>query len=349
MGATNYPSMASTLSTLVVEALVLVGLTQDDILTGPIEHTNLPWQIPPLIVESTIFDVPLSEYLDTVIWINPEALDNMMSDAIFNLKNSPQSVLGAEGYKGTSYVIPNVRSSERQIHFSLPEGFPDNVTDSAVAMLCLECAHVMRKNAKLKSFGSDDSNYYAEMMNEQKIGIVGGLPSIGSEVWDISVEGMVQELLRTPRGELWEGCDYNIIAKVRSVVTKHSKLFRDFDAVDWMLQTLRVVDGQQELLDAVRSIKKVANNRKLRLLAVRECVVVVNQMAITDRQRIETLKGMLVPDFMSSGKFSKTIFGYYKVPPPVLQIKVLTRIKENIENLCAEEERLYADSNRFTS
>ncbi len=343
-------SLAQTLSNLVVEALVQIGLTQDDVLGGPIPtpHTMLPWQVPPLVVEAPIFGVPLSEYLDKVVWVSSEHLLNMWSESLANMKNKPDAVVTPAGYKTTSYVIPNVRSSERQIHFSMPEGYPHSITNMAAQVLSLECAHLLRSNSKLESFCSDDDNYYAVLPDGGGIvGVKDGLPAIHQDQWDVPVTGLVQEMLRTARGEIWEGCDYNIISKVRSVVITHEKGIRDFEAVDWMLQTLRVIDGYNELLEGIRSIRKVAYERKARLNTLADANEIVHRKSMTDRQRIETLKSILVPDIMTSGQFTKTVYPFYTVPPPMLQEKVLQRVITTINELYLEEERLYA--NRPTS
>jgi hypothetical protein len=334
--ATNRaPSLATTLSTLIVEAMVQIGLTQEDVLSKPTEDAALPWQIPPLVVEATLFDVPLSEYLDRVVYINAQALLNLWSDALLNMKNNPDSVISVDGgFRATSYAIPNVRSNERQLHLSMPEGFPGAVTDTAVSMLCLECAHLLRTNARIDHFVNDDSNYYAVLYDTKEVvGIKDGLPALFADQWDISVEGS----------------DYNIVSKVRLLIHKYAKSFRDFEALDWALQTLRVVDGHVELLSAVRAIKKVAYSRAARLKLLEHCVEVLFRLSMTDRQRIESLKGMLVPEIMSSGKFSKMIYPFYAVPPALLSEKVLVRIRLAVQALYEEERRLYAVTNRIVS
>jgi hypothetical protein len=276
---------------------------------------------------------------------------NLWSDALLNMKNNPDSVISVDGgFRATSYAIPNVRSNERQLHLSMPEGFPGAVTDTAVSMLCLECAHLLRTNARIDHFVNDDSNYYAVLYDTKEVvGIKDGLPALFADQWDISVEGIVQEMLRTPRGEAWEGSDYNIVSKVRLLIHKYAKSFRDFEALDWALQTLRVVDGHVELLSAVRAIKKVAYSRAARLKLLEHCVEVLFRLSMTDRQRIESLKGMLVPEIMSSGKFSKMIYPFYAVPPALLSEKVLVRIRLAVQALYEEERRLYAVTNRIVS
>lgn len=339
-------SLATALSRAVVESLVLLGLGQDDILQGQIEHTTLPWQVPPLVIEATLFGAPLSEYIDRAVYVSAEELAMLWADALSDMKNYPDRVLTADGYRKASRAIPHVRLRERPLYLSIPEGYPGGITDLAATVLSLECAHIMRTNTRLSRFVSDEDNYYAVLETGMEVGIKEGLPCVGSEVWDVPVEGMVQEMLRMPRGSVFEGCDYNIISRVRSLVYTYQDSIRDYEAVDWALQALRVIDGHKELLDAVYRIKRVAYNRKMRLTTLAEAVKVVNQLSLTDRQKIETLKHLLVPQVITSTQFSKSVYPFNRLPPPLLLDKVSNRIKQAVEELYNQEEILYAGTGK---
>jgi hypothetical protein len=335
--------LALELSALIVEGLVRYGLRQEDILGGPIEHTMLPWQIPPLINdEVALFEVPFDMYLHSVTYLDPEALYSLWSDALLCLRNQPHKVVTPEGYRATSYAMPSVRTSERQLHLSMPTGYPHGVEDFAGITLSLECAHVLQYNAKLERFVSDEDNYYAVLPGGLEIGVKAGLPVLYDDQWDLNVSGMVQEMLRTPRGAVWEGCDYNIISKVRSVLVGYEGKIRDYDGLNWALQTLRVVDGHNELLEAVRKMGHVDLLRKHRQAVLADAYDVVQQLSITDRQRIETLKHLLVPDVLNAAKFSKLIYSHSAVPPPILTERVLSRMQGAVLDLMRNEERLYA-------
>lgn len=334
--------LAKLLSRLVVEALVQAGFTQDDVLSGGIEFTNLPWQVPPLVIDAPMFGIPLSEYIDRAVYVNTEALTELWSDALLNMKNKPDKVLTFEGYRAASRAIPNVRLNERPMYLSPPEGFPAGITDLAATMLSLECAHLLRRNSRISSFTADDDNYFAELPEGIEVGIKEGLPALYFDIWDIPVTGMVEEMLRTPRGTIFEGCDWNITSKVRSLVYTYQKSFRDYEALDWAIQALRAIEGDRELLQAVRDIRKVAYNRRVRLDALAQAVQVVDSIAMTDRQRIDTLKNLLVPEVISSAQFSRTIYPVNATPPAVLMDKVLERIRVAVKQLHHEEESLYA-------
>lgn len=333
---------APTLARLVVEALVKIGLTQEEVLLGPITHATLPWQIPALVVEAPIFEVPFSDYIDTPMVVNVEALVNLWSDALSFMRNRPDKVLTPDGYRATSYALPHLRAGERQLHLSMPDGYPGGITDYAGATLSLECAHLLSKNARTERFVSDEDNYYVTLPGGTEVGVKNGLPSMYDDQWDLPVSGMVQEMLRTPRGAVWEGCDHDIIAKLRSVCYDYQKSIKDYEAVEWALQTLRIIKGQQQLLDAVRSIKSFSYMRGMRMRALKEALTVSKQVSLTDRQRVDALKAILVPEVLSSAKFTKQVYSYYIPPPPMLTEKALARLQAGVQELHDNEERLYA-------
>jgi hypothetical protein len=341
----NRASTATTLSRLVVEALVKIGLTEKDVLGGAFQHTDLPWQVPPLVIEATLFGAALSEYIDVPTYVHVDHLINLFTDALNDMRNNPRKVLTPDGYKATGLALPHTRASERHLTFSMPDGFPGSVSEYAGTTLGLECAHLLRTNAKVTDFVSDDDNYYAVLPSGTEIGVKDGMPTWASDQWDFPVSGMVQELLRSPRGAVWEGCDYNVIARVRDVAYTYQKHIVEFEAVDWALQALRVIDGERELLRAVKSIKKVAYERTERMAALRQAVEISKMMAISDRQRVETLKTLLVPDILKPGQFSKYIYTFYGVVPVLVAGQTMMKIQENVAALLEQEEALYMQEN----
>lgn len=339
---TSPERLAVVLARQVVEALAKIGLAQDDILRGEIKHTELPWQVPPLAVEATLFDVPLSAYLDQPMYVNTDNLFGLWTEALMHMKNAPYKVLKVEGtYLNTSGAIPACKGAERPLYLSVPEGFPNGISDMAAVVLSLECAHLVRNNSRHESFVSDEDNYYAVITSGIEIGVKNGLPAVCADIWDLPITGMVQELVRTPRGSVWEGCDHDIVAKVRSLVVEHQRSIRDHEAVDWAVQTLRVIGGQKELLAAVRRVKQIVNYRKARRGALEEAIHIMGLVAMTDRQKVETLKQLLVPDVISISEFSKKFVNFYANVPALMAEKVTRRMKENLSALYDQEVRLY--------
>ena len=327
--------LEATLSELIVEALSQIGLVQEDILDGPFNHKIMAWQVPPLIVEETLFGIPLTNYMTEVLTVRPVELYSLYTEALEHMRNGPSRVLSYEGYRATSQALPWVRVEERQLYLSLPDGFPA-VTDYAGVLLSLECAHMLRSTVKLEDFIEDDDNYCAVLEGGNRIGVIDGLPAYMPDIWDLPILGAVQEMLRTPRGAIFEGCDYNVTAKVRSVLCDWQATLRDYTALDWAVQTLRVIDGERALLKAIRNMRAVAFERKVRLDNLHEVVRVVNQVSLTDRQRITTLKHLLVPDLMSVTEFSKKVYPFHSRIPPMVADKVLSRMQANVNQFAAD-------------
>jgi hypothetical protein len=320
------------LSLLVVHAIAQWGVTRDDVFTGGIKYMDLMWQIPPLVSEDKLFGQTFSEHVQATTYVNADALAAFWADAMYDLRNRPHRVCAEDGYRLSTNAFPHMRKDERALHLSMPEGFPDSISNNAAVTFCLECAHILNGNTKLDGFVNDEDNYYAILPTGTEVGIKDGLPAHGSEVWDLPVHGMVQDLITSPRGEMFEGCDYSIISKVRSLLWDHQRM-RDWQGVDWALQALRVMGGEKVLQEDVSRIKTVVSTRNARLATLTDAVEVVNRVALTDRQRVEILKHLLVPEVMSSATFNRTIYPLYRTPPPMMPEKSLVRMRQAVQDL----------------
>jgi hypothetical protein len=51
---------------------------------------------------------------------------------------------------------------------------------------------------------------------------------------------------------------------------------------------------------------------------------------------------------LTSGQFTKTIYGFYQVPPAILADKVVTRIQNAVMTLLDDERRLYEVTSKDT-
>lgn len=330
-------SLAWTLSRAVVESMSASGVSQDDFLTGPIKETSLPWQVPPLHVMAPLMKFPLQSYLDRPTWINADELYNLWTDALMLLRHQPLKVLTELGnYRAASVAIPHIKVPERRMRLSVPEGFPHGVSDQTGAMLSLEVAHLFRDNAQIKSFWYDENSYYAVLPDGREVGVKDGLPTIGAEEWDVSVEGIVQEMLEAGRGEVWEGCDYDIIAKTRSLLHEGRFKFPEQDGLDWALQALRVLDGRSALLRAIQSARAMLYMQGVRRARLKEAHEVAHRVTISDRARIETLRALLVPEVLTATQFSKRVYAYAAAVPVILSPAVLARVREGVDQLVQE-------------
>lgn len=337
------PTLEYTLARAVVDSMSSCGVAQDDFLTGAIKITNCSWQAPPLVSKAPLMRLPLDAYLDVSTWINVDHMYNLYYEGMSLLRNGPDKVLTPDGqYRRGSLALPQLKSNVRALLLSTPDGFPGGVSDYAGVVLSAEMAHLLKNNAKLAEFREDDNNYLAVLPDGREIGIKDGLPAVNSEEWDIPVTGMVPELLEMPRGAIFEGCDYDIISKARSLVAEERFRLPERDAIEMALQALRIMDGGKSLLRAVQSQKTVAYSRNRRLKVVREAREVAYRYGISDRARIDTIRGLLVPEFMGAGKFTKHVYPYSAVVPALLAEKVLTRLRTNLDALVEQEEQKYA-------
>lgn len=332
-------SLPVVLSRLVAEGLVRLGVKQEEVLSGPIVHTNLQWQIPPLECEATLDNIPLAEYMRKGVYVNAPSVYELWMDALVNLHNYPFRVLDENGYRRGSKVLPGIRTNERFLYLSMPDGFPSSaVNEMSAVTLSLECAHVLRSNSKIASFVHTEDSYYAVLEGGIEIGVKEGLPAAFGDEWDLPVTGLIDELLATPRGAVWEGCDYDIIAKVRSLVTDLPEGSYELDGLHWALQTLRVLKAQAALLKAVQHLPLIDKHKQARLRILRDAMHVAELPAMTDRQRIDSLRVMLVPEVMKPSEFTKRVFSYSRVPPAVLQASALAKLVSGIRELLEQEE-----------
>ena len=336
-------AITQTLARAVVESMSASGVTQDDFLTGQIKLTNLPWQVPPLHVASPLMKIPLKDYIDQPTWISVDHILNLWSDGLMLLRNAPAKILTEMGvYRMASLAIPHIKTPERMLRLSIPEGFPGGVADHCGAILSLEVAHLLKDNARIKAFTYDDNSYFATLPDGSEVGIKNGLPTVAEDEWDISVEGIVQEMLETGRGAVWEGCDYDIIAKTRSLLNEGRWKFPEQEGLDWALQALRVLDGRSALLKAIQSARAMIYLRNLRRARLIEAREVALRHTISDRARIETLRGLLVPEVLTPTQFSKRLFSYSAAVPVLLSASALARVRAGVEELLMEEENYYA-------
>lgn len=331
--ADNIGSMADR----VVEALIASGLTQDDILDGAMPNAVLPWQVPPLVIDTQFTDGSVEDHIYAPRKADTERLYALWSDSLAVLRNSPYSVLTPVGYRQAHLALPGRSKRDLLLRLSLPEGYPDGVSDLAGVVLSLECAHAAQRGARVADFISDDSNYFVVLEDGREIGVKDGLPALWGDVWDIPVTGVVQDMLRAPRGNIWEGSDYNVLSRVREVISLRAADIVDYMAVDWLLQALRVVGGETELLRSVKRMKYIRTTQEGKLSALTEAWEVATRIGLPDRNRVATLRTILVPSVMGAKDFGRKIFSLSASVPPVLSTKALGKLQQSVRDMLDEE------------
>lgn len=337
------PTLEYTLARAVVDSMSACGVMQDDFLTGAIKITNCSWQAPPLVSKVPLMKLPLDAYLEVSTWVSVDHMVNLWSEAMMLLRNAPDKVLHPDGtFRRGSLALPHTRAPLRALALTVPDGFPGGVSDYVGVTLSVEVAHLMKNNAKLAEFRHDEDNYLAVLEDGREIGIKDGLPAVAYDEWDLPVHGMIPELLEMPRGAIFEGCDYDIISKTRSLVAEGRFRLVEREGIELALQALRLMGGGKALLRAIQSQRTVAHSRNRRLKVVREAREVAYRYGISDRARIDTIRGLLVPEFMPPGKFTKYVYPYSAVVPALLAEKVLARLRTNLDALVEQEEQQYA-------
>jgi hypothetical protein len=282
-------SLLSKLVRPVVRAMARAGFTQQELLTGPLQYTDLVWQSPPLIAEAPLEGVPLHLYLERHFTINVQRLYSFWDDALLHMRNSPYKVIEGGAYRQTSYVLPRSQPGVRAYWFSIPEGFPGSTSDYAGVALSLECAHLLRYSAPITEVVEDEDNYYVRLKEGHLVGVRDGLPILHADQWDIDVKGQVSELLRTPRGAAFVGCDYDLISKLRSALWERREAFKDFDGVDYALQTMRVLANGQHVGELAQAISRLQLDRKReehRVSIVQDALHLAKLPTISDRARV---------------------------------------------------------------
>ncbi len=320
----------------VVRALAATGLTQKELLGGAIEHTDLGWQVPALACQYELEGTPLQMYFDRPTTVNVTNLYAFWQDALLNLRNAPYKVIGEDGWRQLSYVLPRSTKGERAMCFSTPEGFPRNINDYAGVTLSMECAHLLRHSSPVVEVVESDDDYYVTTSEGLQLGVKDGLPMLFNEAWDIPVNGMVREMLQMPRGGLYVGCDYDLISKLRSVAYERRERLKDFHAVDTALQTLRVLAAGAHLPELQTQINRLnfdMQRNHLRLKAFTEAVELSNVYRISDRARVTAIRALLVPDFMTMPEFKKKIYHSPQDVPAIITENALRKLRDNLETL----------------
>lgn len=329
------PNRASALAKAIVQAFQNAGFSPDDLLKGQIVHTDLPWQAPPLRSQATLGGLPLSAYLDYPLKVSEEAFYNFYCEALAALGQNPAAAIGGAGWRGLAAGAANLVTGERLLRFTIPEGFPENMDHFAGHRFAIEAAHFASVSQVTKGHleGPNDFWYETEF---GVIGIANGLPTAYSDLWDLSCEGHLEEMLSAPRGLISTACHYDILAKVRSVLYENIDKFEEFEGVELALQALRVMSNGRlchELLQGIEGMSRVAFYRRRKIAILEECIEIMERWNLNDRMKISMLFERLVPEVMNMMVYQRKIIDPYRVLPAVLSVKTEARIIWNLKHM----------------
>lgn len=333
--------LARTLARAVIPAFARLGTSPAEYLAGQLEHTDLEWQTPPMRPVCLLGGVELHHYMDLPVSVQEEPFYAFYADTVSKLHHQPEKVLDPLGYKhlGRSVYLSRAICA---YWLSTPEGYPKSLTDYAGVIFSMECANLLKQTPACKQFVSDDSNFYVVTRSGLEIGVKAGRPLEGYSEWDLSAEGVVSELLLMPRGNITTYCSYDVIAKMRSFLWERRDTVAEFEGVDTALQILRTIDGSTALLSQMQLSRKTKYTTAARLKLLERALETAQAPDLSDRQKITTLRRMLVPSVFGVTKFSKEIYAYNTEVPPMLQDRVMERIRSNLTDLVFVEKELNA-------
>lgn len=325
----------------VVRALALAGVTQKELLGGSIEHTELVWQAPPLRSDIMLHGAPVTDYVASrPPHVRVHDLHRMWVEVMRTIRNGPYKVCDQHGYRALSYCMPTATHGERLYWLTRPEGFPQ-VDEYVGARLSMEVANLVSIACPVVEMVSDADNFYVVTDDGYELGVRDGLPLVEGDQWDLPVAGMVQDLLSISRGVPFIGCDYDLIAKLRSVAWTHREMVQDFDGVDMALQALRILANGKHLPELHSAITTLESQRKVddhRCKVILEALEVSEAFTISDRARVLAIRALLVPEILTPAAFKRRVFSGDTIPP-ALAGRSREKLREGLHLLLQEERK----------
>jgi hypothetical protein len=232
-----------------------------------------------------------------------EVFDAWMKKTLHKLRHRPAEAFDKQVYKGIKRAI-TAEPGAKRLMFSVPEGYPHCGSYTA-AIFCLEAAEVLKSAVPIQVIVETANDYYVVTDEGLVVGIHEGKPTHGFEDYDAPLEGIVEDLRAMPRGEVFQGCDYDLISKCRSVIHEHKDRVKDFEAMDTILQALRVIAGGSQIVALQNSIARMKTKEersRLNLNILTQCCELWSMIAYSDRTKLAGIEALLVPDVMTAGE-----------------------------------------------
>lgn len=325
-----------------VGVLGRLGMSSKDILQSKVEDLPFVWQVPPIRGEYPIGLTDLCSILNRSARVSVDGLYNLWQEGLDGLLNAPHVVVMSGRFRKGSSALPTLSPGERNLRLPVPEGFPLDMSGFAGHMFSLDCANLLRHSYETSRFVDDEDNYFAELHDGRIIGVQDGFPA-GPSLWDTPATGRVDSMLRSGRGVTFEGSEYGLLSRLRCLLWQNKEKIKDFEAFDWVLQALRVLyDGEspRAVLRAIENLKSDSLAWEARVSALQECVDMLSLLALSDRAKILSMHGLLVPLVCSPSEFSANI--YQGPPPAMVSEKVRDKISRFLETKLMVEQSRYA-------
>jgi hypothetical protein len=318
------PAQVRALAKAVSAAFVASPLSEEERNPGRVELVDLPWVAPPLATKATLGGVPLSDYLNAPAPVDEALLRRFWLKTLDDLWYRPSNAMRRGAFANCSWGMPKVRLGQRAYFFSVPVGYPARLEMSAGAMFSIEVAHVAAQSLPVLDVVSDEDNYHVILPDRSIIGVKNGRPACESP-WDESVSGMVQDMLETSRGEADYECRFDQLAMLRSVLNVHRRRIAEFQGMDYALQALRILTLGGHCPELATQLKLLPLDLPLlrRTEQVyRDCIEIVDDIAMTDRSKLQIWHNLLVPEIISATKFKHCVFAGAQFPYALAQKKL---------------------------
>lgn len=319
----------------IVQAVHRAGFSTSEILKSEIKHTDLPWQVPQLTGSPLVLEgLGLQEFCDRRESVDIFKVRDFWFNGLHNMYRRPKDVADQYGWKGTSPLMYNTTAGDRNLRFSVPEGWPEPV-EYAGAMFSMEVAFMLSLSRNLK-IEQTVSDYYVETPEFGPIGVLRGVPSVADSPWDIPVDGMIDALATSPRGLIITECRYDLLARLRSIGLENEGRFTDHEAFDHALQILYFLEGAGRSLvlqDALNAAVPTLRNVQRQIGIVEDCSEIMQEWVTSDRVKLLQLSERLVPEVISKHAFASLVWNFQKQPPLVLRDNTVKKIRENLTQL----------------
>lgn len=299
--------LAEAVSTAFVSAKLSVSALQRAVIRSP--GDRLPWQLPPLHTQATLNGVDLEFLLQPKLKTTPERLMAFWTETLTRLHSEPTRAIRNGQYVNLRRLAPKSTQGELRYAFSEQAGW--EYGDYSGIALSLEVAKIAETSLNVGCVDLDDDNYVVTLLTGEQFGVMNGQPLISSP-WDCmaSASGEVIQIMQRPRGRLSTICEYDTIALARSMLHQYRDQFQEPEAVEYVLQALRVLHLGSHCPELVRTTvqKPYCSKEDISRASLVKAVVKVWEDAISDRDKLRSLHHLLVPDTLSPDAFKAKIF-----------------------------------------
>ena len=313
-------------------AFFLAGLRSADLYGGDIKHTNLPWQCPPLKSQERLLGVPLEQYFECHLPVDTSSVYDVWVNTMQLMYIAPLKAISPEGeMRSLRRILGLPYPGQHKFRFSVPDGFPKPDDIYAGITFSLEMADMLMNSTPWIATRTEN-DYYVTSDKGQIIGVKGGRPAVQTP-WDADCSGMVWEFLSMPRGRITKLCLYDPLDKLRSLLHEHKKDFKEFIALDYALQALRLLykhGTQCRILSTAVHLHKEGPNLLSKQRALGTAQKIMLRLDISDRAKIAMLYAEMVPSVYTETGFSVKIYNLGRVAPYTLADSVVERINNRI-------------------